>query len=55
LLRGSGPSDHLERIVLEHQTSVQCWRAHCGLVLACDACGLLKMPAEPEDAITEEL
>ena len=53
VLKGSGPSDHLERIVLEHDSSVQCWRAHCGLVVACDACGLVNLPAEPEDALMD--
>jgi UDP-N-acetylmuramoyl-tripeptide--D-alanyl-D-alanine ligase len=53
VLKGSGPSDHLERIVLGHQTSVQCWRAHCGLVVACDDCGLLTLPAEPGDPLAE--
>ena len=55
LLKGSGPSDHLERIVLAHQTSVECWRAHCGLVVACDSCALLNLPAEPEAALMEVL
>jgi UDP-N-acetylmuramoyl-tripeptide--D-alanyl-D-alanine ligase len=53
MLKGSGPSDHLERIVLEHDTSVQCWRAHCGLVVACDSCALLKVPAAPDEALLE--
>ena len=55
LLKGSGPSDHLERIALDHQTSVACWRAHCGRVVGCDSCGLLHLPAQPNDLLTEEL
>jgi UDP-N-acetylmuramoyl-tripeptide--D-alanyl-D-alanine ligase len=51
VLKGSGPSDHLERILLEHQTTVQCWRAHCGLVVACESCDLLASPAGPADTI----
>ena len=51
MLKGSGPSDHLERIFLEHQTVVQCWRASCGLVLACDACERLGVAAEPLDPL----
>ncbi len=51
VLKGSGPSDHLERILLVHQTAVRCWRAHCGRTLACDDCDLLALPAEPEDAL----
>ena len=51
VLKGSGASDHLERIVLERDASVQCWRAHCGLVVACDACAQLDRRAEPHDAL----
>jgi UDP-N-acetylmuramoyl-tripeptide--D-alanyl-D-alanine ligase len=51
LLKGSGPSDHLERIVLEQQMTVRCWRAHCGLVLACDSCDLLTSPAALNDRL----
>jgi UDP-N-acetylmuramoyl-tripeptide--D-alanyl-D-alanine ligase len=51
VLKGSGASDHLERILLEHQTTVRCWRAHCGLTIACDSCSLLDRPAEPDDAV----
>lgn len=52
-LKGSGASDHLERILLVHQTAVRCWRAHCGRTLACDSCDLLALAAEPEDALAE--
>jgi UDP-N-acetylmuramoyl-tripeptide--D-alanyl-D-alanine ligase len=55
VLKGSGPSDHLERVVLQHHTSVQCWRAHCGLVVACDSCRLLTVAAEPGEPLQEEL
>jgi UDP-N-acetylmuramyl pentapeptide synthase len=55
LLKGSGPSDHLERIVLAHQTDVECWRAHCGLVVGCDSCQLLHLPAQPDDVLKAEL
>jgi hypothetical protein len=53
LLKGSGASDHLERIVLEHRTAVQCWRARCGRVVACDECELLAVPAGPHDALEQ--
>jgi UDP-N-acetylmuramoyl-tripeptide--D-alanyl-D-alanine ligase len=53
VLKGSGASDHLERIFLDHQTTVQCWRAQCGLITACDSCDLLRLPAEPGDALPE--
>jgi UDP-N-acetylmuramoyl-tripeptide--D-alanyl-D-alanine ligase len=49
VLKGSGPSDHLERILLDHQTAVRCWRADCGRVLACDQCERLSQPAEVND------
>lgn len=52
-LKGSGPSDHLERILLVHQTTVRCWRASCGRTLACDACELLASVAEPEDPLAQ--
>ena len=51
MLKGSGASDHLERILLEHETTVRCWRAHCGLVIACDGCELLGCAAEPGDVL----
>jgi UDP-N-acetylmuramoyl-tripeptide--D-alanyl-D-alanine ligase len=53
LLKGSGASDHLERIVLEHRTGVQCWRARCGRVVACDECELLDVPARPNDPLEQ--
>lgn len=54
MLKGSGASDHLERIVLEHQTPVGCWRAHCNLNIACDGCGLLGSAAEPGDPLPQK-
>jgi len=51
VLKGSGASDHLERILLVHQTPVHCWRAYCGLPLACDSCDLLAVPAEPDEGL----
>lgn len=53
VLKGSGQSDHLERIVLEHQTTVGCWRARCRRVVACEECELLALPAEPEDDLVQ--
>jgi UDP-N-acetylmuramoyl-tripeptide--D-alanyl-D-alanine ligase len=55
VLKGSGASDHLERILLEHLTTVRCWRADCGLVLACDSCELLDRPAEPGEILPQEM
>jgi UDP-N-acetylmuramoyl-tripeptide--D-alanyl-D-alanine ligase len=53
VLKASGPTDHLERVALMHQTDVRCWRAHCGQVLSCDACALLDRPAHSGDALPE--
>jgi UDP-N-acetylmuramoyl-tripeptide--D-alanyl-D-alanine ligase len=47
LLKGSGVSDHLERILLQLQTEVLCWDARCGRTIACDSCERLHIPAEP--------
>jgi UDP-N-acetylmuramoyl-tripeptide--D-alanyl-D-alanine ligase len=41
LLKGSGPTDHLERILLSRQQPVSCWLRHCGRMTSCDACELL--------------
>jgi UDP-N-acetylmuramoyl-tripeptide--D-alanyl-D-alanine ligase len=41
LLKGSGPTDHLERILLNRQRPVSCWLAHCGRIIGCDNCELL--------------
>lgn len=41
LLKGSGPTDHLERILLSRQRPVSCWLAHCGRINGCDDCELL--------------
>lgn len=46
VLKGSGPSDHLERILLDGRAPVQCWRAHCGRVVACESCEWLSSPAD---------
>ena len=50
-LKGSGVSDHLERIVLEHLTTVQCWRDQCGLNICCDSCGLLGCLADTTESL----
>lgn len=42
LLKGSGVADHLERVLLQFQTDVKCWKSSCGRVIACDECDLLK-------------
>jgi len=52
VLKGSGATDHLERIVLTQEEEVGCWRAQCGLVTSCDDCARLGEPAGPGDALT---
>jgi UDP-N-acetylmuramoyl-tripeptide--D-alanyl-D-alanine ligase len=42
LLKGSGPADHLERLLLNRGGGVACWEASCGMVHCCDECGLLR-------------
>ncbi len=41
LLKGSGPHDHLERIMLRRQQPVDCRRTACGRMNCCDDCELL--------------
>jgi len=41
LLKGSGPSDHLERIVLSRCQPVSCWLTACGRLTSCDCCEML--------------
>lgn len=41
LLKGSGPADHLERILFDHVGEVGCWLTDCGRVISCDDCDLL--------------
>jgi UDP-N-acetylmuramoyl-tripeptide--D-alanyl-D-alanine ligase len=42
LLKGSGPADHLERVLLDREAPVSCWETSCGRTDACDACALLR-------------
>ncbi len=45
LLKGSGPADHLERILLDRLGDVGCWLNDCGRVISCDDCDLLTTQA----------
>jgi len=42
LLKGSGPVDHLERILLDREHAVGCWLTDCRRVISCDDCSLLR-------------
>ena len=55
VLKGSGATDHLERVALMHEVDVRCWRTNCGRVLACDDCALLDRPARADDALPEAI
>jgi UDP-N-acetylmuramyl pentapeptide synthase len=44
LLKGSGPADHLERLVLDRKRRVECWLPECGRVYPCDMCDLTHKP-----------
>jgi UDP-N-acetylmuramoyl-tripeptide--D-alanyl-D-alanine ligase len=50
LLKGSGPADHLERILLSRYRSVSCWRTRCGHTHGCDDCELLLPPVVTHSA-----
>jgi UDP-N-acetylmuramoyl-tripeptide--D-alanyl-D-alanine ligase len=50
LLKGSGPADHLERIVLSRRQPVSCWLRHCGRMTSCDVCELLTTPPAVSNA-----
>lgn len=38
LLKGSNKVDHLERLVLDRQLPIHCWRERCGFDRFCEAC-----------------
>ena len=52
LVKGSGPADHLERLVLNREQRVECWLRECGRVYPCDMCDRAHEPGsgEPGDA-----
>jgi UDP-N-acetylmuramoyl-tripeptide--D-alanyl-D-alanine ligase len=50
LLKACGVSDHLERVMLQFETDVQCWESRCGLTIACDCCARLRCATDPSCA-----
>jgi UDP-N-acetylmuramoyl-tripeptide--D-alanyl-D-alanine ligase len=48
LLKGSGPADHMERILHARTGEVRCWLSDCGRVIACDECERLRGLAAPD-------
>ena len=51
LLKGSNKVDHLERLVLDRQQSIQCWRERCGLDLFCYNCSQQYKESSTSDPI----
>lgn len=50
LLKGSHKADHMQRLILDRTTNVQCWRSDCGRMQSCDTCDLLHVPSGPQAA-----
>lgn len=48
LLKGSNKVDHLERLVLDRQLPIHCWRERCGFDRFCEACSWLYHGEKPE-------
>lgn len=46
LLKGTNPSDHLVRLIIDRSTPVQCWRQDCRLTRFCDGCPWLHQGTE---------
>jgi UDP-N-acetylmuramyl pentapeptide synthase len=44
LVKGSGPADHLERLLLSREQRVTCWLRQCGKLYPCDICDLIRAP-----------
>ena len=42
VLKGSGPADHLERVLLGREQPVACWLEDCGRLHPCDVCELVR-------------
>jgi len=51
LLKGSLPSDHLERIVLSQTNDIACWREKCGKHRLCSDCRYQHSPFVPTDTV----
>jgi UDP-N-acetylmuramoyl-tripeptide--D-alanyl-D-alanine ligase len=51
LLKGSGPADHLERLLLTRERRVECWLPECGRVYPCDMCDRVHGPDSDEPGV----
>lgn len=54
LLKGSGPADHLERLVLNREERVECWLRECGRVYPCEMCDRVHRRT-PDSQVTRDL
>jgi UDP-N-acetylmuramoyl-tripeptide--D-alanyl-D-alanine ligase len=45
---GMHTQDHLERLVMDRQQAIACWKARCGRGLRCYECDLTLVPATVE-------
>ena len=50
LLKGSHKADHMQRLILDLKTKVQCWRSDCARLQSCETCDLLQVPSGPKAA-----
>ncbi len=50
LLKGSHKADHMQRLIVNLTTKVQCWRSDCGRLQSCTTCELLQVPSGPQAA-----
>ncbi len=48
LLKGSHKADHMQRLIIQLKTEVQCWRSDCGRLQSCETCELLHVPSGPQ-------
>lgn len=49
LLKGSNKVDHLERLVLDRQRPISCWRERCGFDTFCGSCPRLYREVKPKE------
>lgn len=47
LIKGSGPADHLERLVLSWAGEIACWQTRCRRIPPCNECKLQMKPHAP--------
>lgn len=50
LLKGSHKADHMQRLIVDLRTKVNCWRSDCRRLQSCEACELLQVSSGPQAA-----